>query len=63
MGSRGGDFLGYVDRQPSGEYRAFDARSSVIGDFSILAEATAAVSAASPDDDAPSAEDLQGTVR
>jgi hypothetical protein len=63
VGSRGGDFLGYVDRQPKGEYRAFDARSAMIGDFAVLAEATAAVSAASPGDDAPSAEDLQGTLR
>lgn len=63
VGSRGGDFLGYVDRQPNGEYRAFDARSTVIGDFAVLAEATAAVSAGSPGDDSSSAEDLQGTFR
>lgn len=63
VGSRGGDFLGYVDRQPDGAYRAFDARSTVMGDFAVLAEATAAVAAASPGDDTPSTEDLQGTVR
>ncbi|MEV4734987.1 MULTISPECIES: hypothetical protein [unclassified Microbacterium] len=63
VGSRGGDFLGYVDRQPDGAYRAFDARSSMIGDHPTLAEATAAVAASVPDDDAPSTEGLQGTVR
>lgn len=50
VGSRDGDFLGYVDRQPDGRYRAFDARSAVIGDFAALADATAAVSAATGSD-------------
>jgi len=45
VGSRGGDFLGYVDRQPNGTYRAFDARSTPIGDHPSLAEATTAVTA------------------
>jgi hypothetical protein len=48
VGSRGGDFLGYVDRQSEGAYVAFDARSQVIGSFPVLGEATAAVVAASP---------------
>ncbi|MFS0853028.1 hypothetical protein [Microbacterium sp. 179-I 3D4 NHS] len=48
VGSRGGDFLGYVDRQADGHYLAFDARSQVIGAFLALNEATGAVVAASP---------------
>jgi hypothetical protein len=44
VGSRSGDFLGYVDRQPAGEYIAFDARSRSLGSFPTLDEATAAVS-------------------
>lgn len=43
VGSRRGDFLGYVDRQPDGGYRAFDARSRTLGDFPTLQAATAAV--------------------
>lgn len=43
VGSRRGDFLGYVDRQPDGGYRAFDARSRPQGDFPTLAAATSAV--------------------
>ncbi|WP_223628829.1 hypothetical protein [Microbacterium sp. EST19A] len=44
VGSRSGDFLGYVDRQPDGTYAAFDARSRPIGGFATLDGATAAVS-------------------
>lgn len=47
VGSRGGDFLGYVDRQSDGRFRAFDARSTALGDFSTLSEATHAVGTAS----------------
>ncbi len=43
VGSRGGNFLGYVDRQPDGSYRAFDARSTLLGDHAQLADATRAV--------------------
>ncbi len=43
VGSRRGDFLGYVDRQAGGAYRAFDARSRMLGDFATLAAATNAV--------------------
>ncbi len=43
VGSRRGDFLGYIDRQPDGGYRAFDARSRPQGDFPTLPAATAAV--------------------
>ncbi|KQV02316.1 hypothetical protein QYR02_03245 [Microbacterium maritypicum] len=43
VGSRRGDFLGYVDRQGDGGYRAFDARSSPVGDFATLQAATTAV--------------------
>ncbi|WP_186307492.1 hypothetical protein [Microbacterium sp. 1.5R] len=65
VGSRAGDFLGYVDRQPSGRFRAFDARSEGLGDFSTLGEATAAVAARSErlDLDGVLADDgLQGTA-
>lgn len=43
VGSRGGNFLGYVDRQPDGSFRAFDARSVLLGDHAHLADATRAV--------------------
>lgn len=58
VGSRGGDFLGYVDRQANGEYIAFDARSHSLGSFPTLEEATAAVSRTSiggADDDSTDA--------
>lgn len=45
VGSRGGDFLGYVDRRANGSYAAFDARSQEIGTFASLHEATDAVTA------------------
>ncbi|MFK0400852.1 hypothetical protein ACIQTT_00830 [Microbacterium sp. NPDC090225] len=47
VGSRGGDFLGYVDRQTDGRYVAFDARSHELGSHASLAEATDAVTASS----------------
>ena len=55
VGSRVGEFLGYVDRQPDGSYAAFDARSARIGRFDSLHDATSAVSSfgsarAQPDD-------------
>ncbi len=46
VGSRVGDFLGYVDRQSDGSYVAFDARAVSIGRFDSLHDATSAVSAA-----------------
>lgn len=58
VGSRGGDFLGYVDRQANGEYIAFDARSQWLGSFPTLDEATVAVSRTSlvgADDDSTDA--------
>lgn len=55
VGSRVGEFLGYVDRQSDGSYAAFDARSARIGRFDSLHGATSAVSSfgsarAQPDD-------------
>lgn len=47
VGSRGGDFLGYVDRSPEGRYLAFDARSSAIGSYDSLNAATTAVTSSS----------------
>lgn len=65
VGSRGGDFLGYVDRQPDGRYSAFDARSRTLGSFATLEEATATVSSsgarAMPVDGTD--EELKGAVR
>lgn len=65
VGSRSGDFLGYVDRQPDGTYAAFDARSHALGVFSTLEGATAAVSSSgsvvSPDDGTD--EQLRGVVQ
>ncbi|MCK2034790.1 hypothetical protein KZC51_01465 [Microbacterium sp. SSW1-49] len=43
VGSRVGEFLGYVDRQPDGSYAAFDARAQNIGRFDTLHDATSAV--------------------
>ncbi len=62
VGSRGGDFLGYVDRQPDGSHRAFDARSTTLGDYPSLGEATHAVvlSAALPASLAASADAAEG---
>ncbi|WP_433673714.1 hypothetical protein [Microbacterium gorillae] len=48
VGSRGGDFLGFVDRRPDGGYRAYDSRSQTVGDYPSLREATAAVTRAQP---------------
>ncbi|WP_091233908.1 hypothetical protein [Microbacterium sp. 3J1] len=65
VGSRGGDFLGYVDRQPDGTYRAFEAHSALVGDFPTLHDATAAVVGASSPGSTGSAamtDDLQGTA-
>lgn len=65
VGSRGGDFLGYVDRQPDGRYSAFDARSQTLGSFATLEEATSTVSSsqggALPIDGTD--EELKGAVR
>ncbi|PVE95603.1 MULTISPECIES: hypothetical protein [unclassified Microbacterium] len=65
VGSRSGDFLGYVDRQPDGAYAAFDARSRALGSFATLDGATAAVSSSravvSPDDGTD--EQLRGVVQ
>jgi hypothetical protein len=65
VGSRGGDFLGYVDRRPDGSYSAFDARSRPLGSFLTLDGATTAVSTApaagSPDADAE--QQLKGAVQ
>lgn len=44
VGSRDGNFLGYIDRRPGGAHEAYDARSVLIGSFASLEEATRAVS-------------------
>lgn len=43
VGSRRGQFLGYVDRQRDGRYLAVDARGADVGSYASLGEATRAV--------------------
>lgn len=43
VGSRNGEFLGYVDQEPSGRYIASDMFSQVIGEFETLSAALRAV--------------------
>lgn len=64
VGSRVGEFLGYVDRQPDGSYRAFDAHALALGDFPTLHDATSAVGAAAPPADGSTSrtDDLQGSA-
>lgn len=47
VGSRDGSFLGYIERQAGGLWRAFDATSTVLGDFDDHHAAMTAVSASS----------------
>jgi hypothetical protein len=53
VGSRRGSFLGYVDRQPDGSWRAFDAASQIVGDFPDHHAALAATTAAATIDGEP----------
>ncbi|MDT3330036.1 MULTISPECIES: hypothetical protein [Microbacterium] len=39
VGSRDGNFLGYIERRRDGRYDAFDMRSAVIGTFADLVSA------------------------
>ncbi|TPX01364.1 hypothetical protein FJ656_28380 [Schumannella luteola] len=48
VGSRSSEFLGYVERQTDGSYRAHDMRSQTVGDFADLRAATRAVEALEP---------------
>lgn len=48
VGSRHGEFLGYIDRQADGRFLAFDLHSRAIGGFADLTSAMRAVSAGSP---------------
>ncbi|TPW78355.1 hypothetical protein [Schumannella sp. 10F1B-5-1] len=43
VGSRGGEFLGYIDRRPDRGYVAFDLHSSELGAFDSRDDAIAAV--------------------
>ena len=65
VGSRGGDFLGYVDRHANGTYAAFDARSHALGNFETLDGATAAVSSSTSDEESAenADEQLKGAVQ
>ncbi len=47
VGSRAGDFVGYIDRRGAAEFYAFDMRSHLVGVFADLSSATRAFSAAS----------------
>lgn len=49
VGSRAGEFVGYIDRQPDGTHLACDLRSQVIGSFSELREAMAALAGVADD--------------
>lgn len=46
VGSRAGEFIGYIDRQRDGRYLAFDTYSRMIGPFDDLPTAMTALSAA-----------------
>lgn len=55
VGSRNGEFLGYVDQEPSGLYIASDMFSQVIGEFETLSAALRAVDEDPQHDDAQEA--------
>lgn len=72
VGSRGGVFLGYIDRQSDGSLLAFDGRSRLVGRFSALTAAMAAVTNGQPPQDreitldevrVPSPRSVDGAVR
>jgi hypothetical protein len=46
VGSHDGSFLGYIDRQADGAWRAFDAASRAVGDFADHHRAMDAVTTA-----------------
>ncbi|MFZ8758902.1 hypothetical protein ACO03V_15940 [Microbacterium sp. HMH0099] len=48
VGSRRGEFLGYIDRQSDGTFLAFDSFSRMVGRFRGLTAAMSAVSEATP---------------
>ena len=48
VGSRGGNFLGYIDRQPDGRYLACDMYSRPTGYFTDLPSAMRALSNVQP---------------
>lgn len=43
VGSRAGDFVGYIDQQKDGRFLAFDARSQIVGRFTELTAAMRAL--------------------
>ncbi|MFI8633834.1 hypothetical protein ACIGEP_14720 [Microbacterium sp. NPDC077663] len=45
VGSRGGNFLGYIEQRTDGRYVAFDMRSAVVGTFTDLVAAMRILSA------------------
>lgn len=63
VGSRDGSFLGYVDRQQDGSWRAFDAASRTVGDFSDHHRAMAAVTEAGPVSDVAGEVGVPGAIR
>jgi len=46
VGSRNGNFLGYIERGRDGRYTAFDMRSAAVGTFADLVSAMRVLSAA-----------------
>ncbi|MEH3088315.1 MAG: hypothetical protein PGN24_01550 [Microbacterium arborescens] len=45
VGSRVGEFVGYIDRQADGRFHAFDSRSRLVGVFPELTSAMRALAA------------------
>lgn len=43
VGSRAGEFVGYIDRQADGRFRAFSAFAQPVGDFDVLPDAMRAL--------------------
>ncbi|SDQ47748.1 hypothetical protein [Microbacterium sp. cf332] len=50
VGSRTGEFVGYIDRQPDGRYLAYDSRSRCVGSFPELTAAMRALATPAPAD-------------
>ncbi|MFJ6678599.1 hypothetical protein ACIQLK_05640 [Microbacterium sp. NPDC091382] len=46
VGSRDGNFLGYIERRKDGRYVAFDMRSAAVGTFADLVSAMRTLSSA-----------------
>ncbi|WP_314093840.1 hypothetical protein [Microbacterium foliorum] len=63
VGSQDGSFLGYVDRQHDGAWRAFDAASRTVGDFPDHHRAMAAVTEIGAGSDVTGEAEIPGAIR